>query len=1246
MKNSRRITLSAMLALLAWQPFASHADYQSRCAGCHNATLPFRALPCAQNEVNNLPDSVGLSGSIRAANNRAYLDVKVTNGMGGYSADGNNGFTNLPATERNAIVAEIGASCSVVAPAINSATAPNGTVLSAYSHTVTATSAPTISGNPGLNPAANAGFTAGFAVQSGALPTGVSLNANTGVISGTPTIGGFYSGVIRASNLVGADATQSFNITITKFNQTVNFGAAPTPVYAPGGTFSVSVSATSGLPISYFASGPCSVANQAVNAITITGAGSCLVTAEQLGNDLYNFAQASQAVTISRANQTISFGAQTPGTRTYSAGLTFPLNPVASGAPLASSITYATGNAQICTLNGTTVSVGPLAGTCTITATQNGNANYNSISAVQSIVINATAPAPPSINSTVPGNAQATFAFSAPASDGGSPITAYRASCNPGNVFIDGPGSPIVLAGLTNMLAYACTVSAINAVGSTASAPVNVTPTDGSTPPGLTSANSANFMVGSAGTFSVTAVGTPTPALSLAGTLPSGVSFTPATGVLAGTPALGTAGSYALTLSAANGVPPTATQAFTLTVAKAAQTINFAPIAAQALDGAQVPFSASASSGLAVSITSLTGSVCAVAGGAINKLTIGTCTIAADQPGNVNYGAAAQVTRSFAINPVGSGNPSAGQNWWFNGGGIFQFGACVACHGTPHGNQLNASNAPSLINFVYSVNFVGAHSSSIFSSPPSSQQAADLAAYIATFVPATNPVNRVVPYNLSSGFTLPNIFVGTGTLNAIVVVTPPSKGTVSFSGTTAIYTPFNGQTGADAFSYRGTGVTLTETRTATLIIVNPPAPVITSPASAAGVSGTPFTYATVATNTPFLYSASGLPPGLVINTATGQIYGTPTALGSYPATVSATNAGGSGTLAVTFNIAGLALTVAKPGSGAGTVTSTPAGIDCGVTCSAAYNFGTAVALLATPAAGSLFTGWSGACAGSGACSVTMNAAMAETANFTLILPPGAPTLVSATPGARQATLTFSAPASDGGSAITGYTATCTSAVPASSSASGSASPIVVIGLTPDVAYSCTVTATNSAGAGAPSAALAVTPLPDLALVGVQSRKLHGATAYDIAITTVLGAPPTVEPRVIGSGHTVVFQFNLPITAAGTVNVVDANAVPIGASSSVAGNDVVVTIANLADNQRVTISLADVNGTGNFGASMGFLVGDVNNTRSVNSSDISGVKARSGQAADASNFRFDLNATGAINSSDLSAVKARSGLTLP
>jgi hypothetical protein len=75
------------------------------------------------------------------------------------------------------------------------------------------------------------------------------------------------------------------------------------------------------------------------------------------------------------------------------------------------------------------------------------------------------------------------------------------------------------------------------------------------------------------------------------------------------------------------------------------------------------------------------------------------------------------------------------------------------------------------------------------------------------------------------------------------------------------------------------------------------------------------------------------------------------------------------------------LTVAKAGSGSGTVTSTPAGIACGSTCSASFPAGTAVSLAAVAGAGSRFAGWGGACSGTGACSVTLDAARNVTASF-------------------------------------------------------------------------------------------------------------------------------------------------------------------------------------------------------------------------------------------------------------------------
>ena len=83
--------------------------------------------------------------------------------------------------------------------------------------------------------------------------------------------------------------------------------------------------------------------------------------------------------------------------------------------------------------------------------------------------------------------------------------------------------------------------------------------------PSITSANNATFTLNSAGTFTVTATGSPAPTFTIsAGSLPSGVTLNPTTGVVAGTATVG--GAFAVTIQASNGVGAPATQAFTLTV--------------------------------------------------------------------------------------------------------------------------------------------------------------------------------------------------------------------------------------------------------------------------------------------------------------------------------------------------------------------------------------------------------------------------------------------------------------------------------------------------------------------------------------------------------------------------------------------------------------------------------------------------------------------------------------------------------
>src|SRR5207302_2931870 len=130
--------------------------------------------------------------------------------------------------------------------------------------------------------------------------------------------------------------------------------------------FNVSATASSGLSVSFTATGNCTIAG---NTVHLTGAGSCTITASQGGNANFNAAtDVQQSFNIAKANQTITFNAlanKTFGDADFSVSAT-----ASSGL----SVSFAaTGN---CTIAGNTVHITG-AGSCTITAAQAGNANYN-----------------------------------------------------------------------------------------------------------------------------------------------------------------------------------------------------------------------------------------------------------------------------------------------------------------------------------------------------------------------------------------------------------------------------------------------------------------------------------------------------------------------------------------------------------------------------------------------------------------------------------------------------------------------------------------------------------------------------------------------------------------------------------------------------------------------------------------------------------------------------------------------------
>ena len=174
----------------------------------------------------------------------------------------------------------------------------------------------------------------------------------------------------------------------------------------------------------------------------------------------------------------------------------------------------------------------------------------------------------------------------------------------------------------------------------------------------------------------------------------------------------------------------------------------------------------------------------------------------------------------------------------------------------------------------------------------------------------------------------------------------------------------------------------------------------------------------------------------------------------------------------------------------------------------------------------------------------------------------------------------------------------------------------------------------------------------LNLLSVLSRKFHGAVPFSVAIDRLapLNGNITVEPRAIGSGHTLIFHFDSAVTSVtAAATALDSVLASAGTATAQAVNgDVVVILTNVADNKRLTITVNGLNGgAGSAQASLGFLIGDVSNTRAVNAADISAVKANAGSPVTTDAIaKFDLNADGSITQADVSAVKARSGLVLP
>jgi sugar lactone lactonase YvrE len=198
----------------------------------------------------------------------------------------------------------------------------------------------------------------------------ISGTTATLVAVGTCTIQAMQAG--NAAYTAAAPVSQSFQVTPqSQTSQTISFGSLSSLVLGSA-PFALSATASSGLPVSY-ASTTSSVCTVSGTTATLVTVGTCTIQATQAGNATYTAAtpvsRSFQVTQQSPTSQTITFGALS--------NLALGSAPVSLSATASSSlaVSYASTTTPVCTVSGTTATLVAL-GTCTIQATQAGNATY------------------------------------------------------------------------------------------------------------------------------------------------------------------------------------------------------------------------------------------------------------------------------------------------------------------------------------------------------------------------------------------------------------------------------------------------------------------------------------------------------------------------------------------------------------------------------------------------------------------------------------------------------------------------------------------------------------------------------------------------------------------------------------------------------------------------------------------------------------------------------------------------------